>query len=142
MLTNLRRRALHVMLVALLAVLHVNCSKKQTATAAVTNDAATANTSNPASSSTGASTTDLQNYTGRYNINSDEISWAEITVENNRLYGQSSGSPKAELIKQEGDTYKVQGVDATVTFTRNSQQQVTGLLIKSQGYELKGEKAK
>jgi hypothetical protein len=85
---------------------------------------------------------ELQNYSGRYNIDSDQISWAEVTVENNRLFGQSEGSPKAELIKEEGDTYKVQGMDATVTFTRDSQQQVTGMLIKTQGYEIKGEKVK
>jgi hypothetical protein len=111
MLTNLKRIALQLMLIALLVTLHVNCSRKQSATAAVTDADVKENVVNEINTSA----TQLQNYAGRYNINSNEISWAEVTVENNRLYGQSSGNPKTELIKDSGDTYKVQGSDATVT---------------------------
>jgi hypothetical protein len=139
MLTNLKRIASHVLLVVVIATLHVNCSKKQTATAAVTeSNATTASGDNDSATSSSA----LQQYTGRYNINSDQISWAEITVEDNKLYGQSNDSPKAELTRESEDTYKVQGIDATVTFTRDNQQQVKGIVIKTQGYEFTGEKAK
>jgi hypothetical protein len=138
MLTNLKRIALQLMLIALLVTLHVNCSRKQSATAAVTDADVKENVVNEINTSA----TQLQNYAGRYNINSNEISWAEVTVENNRLYGQSSGNPKTELIKDSGDTYKVQGSDATVTFTRDNQQQVNGIVINYQGYEFKGEKVK
>jgi hypothetical protein len=138
MLTNLKRSALYLLLVAIVATTHVNCSKKQTASTSVTSS----NDTEAIAVEDNAPAAELQNYSGRYNIDSDQISWAEVTVENNRLFGQSDGSPKAELIKEEGDTYKVQGMDATVTFTRDSQQQVTGMLIKTQGYEIKGEKVK
>ena len=142
MFTKLKKSTTHLILFLALATLHVHCTKKQVATAANANSTNTTSTSTTASSEGTINATDLQNYTGRYDIESDEISWAEVTVENNKLYGKSNGQPKTELINESGDKFRVQGLDATVTFTRDGQQQITGLVISYQGYEFKGEKVK
>ena len=138
MLTNLKKNAFHLLLLMVLATMHVHCSRKQTATTASTSS------TNPETSTNqiASTATDLQKYAGRYDVQSDEISWAEVTVENNKLYGASEGKLKTELIKESEDKFKVQGLDATITFTRDSQQQVNGLVISYQGYEIKGEKVK
>lgn len=138
MLTNLKKSTLQLLLVVILASLHVHCSRKQTASSATTNSNNTQTTTNQ----TAAPATDLQTYTGRYDIQSDQIGWAEVTVENNKLYGQSEGSPKAELVSEGTDKFKVEGIDATVTFIRDNQQQVSGLVISYEGNEIKGEKVK
>jgi hypothetical protein len=139
MLTTLKKSTTHLFVFLFLATVHVNCTKKQIATAVNTNSTNTTSTDTTASSEGAMDATDLQKYTGRYDIKSGDISWAEITVENNKLYGKSSGQPKTELINESGDKFRVQGLDATVTFTRDGQK-ITGLVISYQGNELKGEK--
>jgi hypothetical protein len=139
MLTNLRKTALYLLVLALMAGILLNCSKKQIASAADTNSNDTEQVVESKESITSAS--DLQKYTGRYDFESDDINWTEITLENDKLYGQSDARPKTELIKESGDTFKVQGMNATVTFTRNGQQ-IKGIVISYDGNEYRGQKVK
>jgi GH35 family endo-1,4-beta-xylanase len=146
MLTNLKKSAAHLLMFLALAIIHVDCTKKQAATTANTTTTTSTTTTTTQGTATGSQsasgTADLQKYTGRYDIASDEIGWAEVTLENNKLYGESEGRPKTELIQEGEDKFRVEGVDATITFTRDNQQQVNGLVISYQGYNIKGEKVK
>jgi hypothetical protein len=137
MLTNLKKITLHLLVLALMASIQLNCSKKQTASAANTISDDTEQVLVSEESIT--SDNDLQKYIGRYDFESDDINWTEITLENDKLYGQSDARPKTELIKESGDTFKVQGMNATVTFTREGHQ-IKGIVISYDGDEYRGQK--
>jgi CubicO group peptidase (beta-lactamase class C family) len=66
----------------------------------------------------------------------------KITVfeEDGTLYGQGTGQPRFKLVPQSGDTYKVEGIDATVTFNRDASGKVTSLVLHQNGRDLPGKR--
>ena len=124
---SLKKQTLKLTLFSVLALGTVNCTKKQVSAT---------------TSSATVTSADYQSYVGRYEFQIDEIKWAEVTLENNRLYGESDSNPKTELINEGKDSFKVEGLDAKVTFTRDSNQKVTGLVLLVQGNEINGKKVK
>lgn len=79
-------------------------------------------------------------YAGTYTFQSSDLSSAEVTVEDGKLYGKVSGQPRVELIPGENtDEFITRSVEATVRFTRNVKQ-VSGITIVYNGQEFSGTK--
>lgn len=54
------------------------------------------------------------------------------------LYGQATGQPKFVLTKQSDLVYAIQGVDATITFVKDSAGKVTSLVLHQNGRDVPG----
>lgn len=61
-----------------------------------------------------------------------------IFEDNGILYGQGTKQPQFELTLQSGMTYKVAGVDATITFVLDSAGRVTSLMLHQGGLDIPG----
>ncbi len=61
-----------------------------------------------------------------------------IFEDNGKLYGQGTKQPQFELTLQSGTTYKVAGVDATITFVLDIAGHVTSLVLHQNGLNLPG----
>jgi serine-type D-Ala-D-Ala carboxypeptidase/endopeptidase len=63
-----------------------------------------------------------------------------ITVfeDNGILYGQATKQPQFELTLRSGTTYKVMGVDATITFVLDGAGHVTSLVLHQNGLDMPG----
>ena len=114
-----------------LAVFTVNCAKKQVSqsTADGQNQQTAGNTS-----------MDFNAYVGKYKMNENNLD-ADVTVENNRLYGQVKGRPKVELKPDGKDTFSVPTLGSSkVIFKRDANQKVNGLVLYYNGEEISAEK--
>jgi serine-type D-Ala-D-Ala carboxypeptidase/endopeptidase len=65
-----------------------------------------------------------------------------IFEDNGKLYGQGTKQPQFELTLESGTTYKVMGVDATITFVRDSAGHVTSLVLHQNGLNIPGKLVK
>jgi CubicO group peptidase (beta-lactamase class C family) len=61
-----------------------------------------------------------------------------IFEDNGILYGQGTKQPQFKLTLQSGTTYKVAGVDATITFVLDSAGQVTSLVLHQNDLDIPG----
>ncbi len=61
-----------------------------------------------------------------------------IFEDNGILYGQGTKQPQFELTLQSGTTYKVAGVDATITFVLDGAGRVTSLVLHQNGLDVPG----
>ena len=85
----------------------------------------------------------LNTYVGTYKMNIDQLDAIEITMEDNQLYGTASGQPKRRIQLESKDTFTVEDLDnVKLTFKRDTNQEVTGLVLFYEGQELNGEKVK
>lgn len=75
-------------------------------------------------------------YVGIYQLSSAFA--ITIFEENGRLYGQATKQPQFELTLQSGTTFKVAGVDATITFVLDSAGHVTALVLHQNGLNMRG----
>ncbi|HEX3458274.1 MAG TPA: serine hydrolase [Candidatus Baltobacteraceae bacterium] len=75
-------------------------------------------------------------YVGVYQLSPTFV----ITIfdDNGALYGQATKQPQFELTLQSGTTYKVRGVDATITFVLDSAGHVTSLMLHQNGVSMPG----
>ncbi|MBW8685292.1 serine hydrolase [Chitinophaga rhizophila] len=80
----------------------------------------------------------LQEYTGEYNLfpNFSIV----MSVKDNMLMGKPTGQSESPLFPEKEDFFFLKVVDAQVRFTRNEQQQVTGLILYQNGRETPGKK--
>lgn len=81
-------------------------------------------------------------YEGKYKMQADDFDFVTVTMENGKLYGQASRLPKTELKYLRKDAFNIERIDATVTFTRNSQQQIDGVRVIYNGKQVVGQKVK
>lgn len=70
-------------------------------------------------------------YTGMYAFDTGTV--VMIRREGTRLYGQSAGQPKSELIPLSDNEFYVQEEDALVSFVKNDSGQVTHMLFNQKG---------
>lgn len=84
---------------------------------------------------------DFEKYVGRYHIQDTDFQYATVTVEDGKLYGQPQGQERVELVprEQEGHFY-IPSMDITVQFTRDDQDEVSGVTIVTNEGTLRGEK--
>ncbi len=71
----------------------------------------------------------LESYAGRYLL--DGRTLVIISKEGDKLMGQPSGSPKAELIPQSDTTFFVKEANSDVTFERDEKGNIVRLAIKT-----------
>lgn len=82
----------------------------------------------------------LDGYTGEYEVSPT----FKVTVFKigERLMGQATGQPAFELLAEGDDRFFVREVDARLTFSKDEQGQVTGLVINQGGRKVPGKKVK
>lgn len=79
-------------------------------------------------------------YVGEYEVSSSfKVS---VYKEGNKLMTQATNQPAFELFSEGPDKFFLRAVDAKVSFTRDGQGQVTGLVIRQGGREIPGKKTK
>ncbi len=147
-----------LVIVILLALAGTNCARKTSQTGSApssTNSPAATGTSSdnsqPSSTATTSgntasspSTKEYAAYAGRYKMESDEVGYLNVVLEDNKLYGYPDNQPKTEIKYESKDRFNFETPrgSGTVTFTRDSQQQITGMIVMVNGNALKGEKVK
>jgi CubicO group peptidase (beta-lactamase class C family) len=80
----------------------------------------------------------LQQFTGRYEL--ANIGVLTISTENDKLWAQPNGQPKAELFAMAEDEFFVKVVDARVKFVRDEKGEINQLIVIQNGQEVKGKK--
>ncbi len=151
----MKKTILPFLLLALIAGGNLHCTRKGTPTVSVSTDASPSvssgasnasvgNTGSAANSPVVAPTSEYPAYVGRYKMQSDDLPYITILIEDNRLYGQADNQPKAEISYESRDhfTFQIPNASGTVIFNRDSGQQVTGMTVVVNGYEVKGAKIK
>ncbi len=145
-----------LVIVILLALTGTNCTRKASQTASTPSStnaptgAAGTSADNTSTATTSGNTTstpstgEYAGYVGRYKMESDEVGYLNVVLEDNKLYGYPDNQPKTEIKYESKDRFNFQTprVSGTVTFTRDSQQQVSGMVVMVNGNALKGEKVK
>jgi CubicO group peptidase (beta-lactamase class C family) len=82
----------------------------------------------------------LNAFTGAYRESAEET--LTIRREGTHLFGQDTGNPQFELYPISADTFVVKAFDARVTFLRNAEGTVTGLVYRFGGEETRIEKVR
>lgn len=114
-----------------LAVFTMNCAKKQVIQSS-------ANGQNQ--QAVGSTEIDYNAYVGKYKMNENNLD-ADVTLENNRLYGQVKGRPKTELKPDGKDTFSIPILGSSkVIFKRDANQKVSGLILYYNGEEISANK--
>jgi hypothetical protein len=73
----------------------------------------------------------LEPYVGEYQIAPNLV--LVITLENGKLMGQISTQPKLELFAESETEFFIKTVNAQITFVKNAQGEVTGLVLRQGG---------
>lgn len=80
----------------------------------------------------------LNAYVGEYEIAANQL--VTITREGNRLFGEMTGQPKVEIFPASETHFIIKTVEADLTFVKDTQGQVTGLILRLNEREMKGRK--
>ncbi len=127
----MRKYIIKLCLLVFLAVFIMNCAKKQVSQS-------TADGQNQ--QTVGSTAIDFNAYVGKYKMTQNNLD-ADVTVENNRLYGQVKGRPKTELKPDGKDTFSVPTLGSSkVIFKRDANQKVSGLVLYYNGEEITADK--
>ena len=78
----------------------------------------------------------LNRYVGRYELAPNFI--ITVTNENNRLMAQATSQPKLELFAESETEFFYRAVDAQITFERDAQGRVTGMVLHQNGRHVPG----
>lgn len=79
-------------------------------------------------------------YAGEYELAPGFV--LTITREQDQLFGQATGQGKAEMFPESETKFFLKVVKADVTFVKNEQGQVTGLVLSQNGQQIPGKKIK
>jgi CubicO group peptidase (beta-lactamase class C family) len=79
----------------------------------------------------------LDDYVGNYRLSEDFV--IAVTRDDDRLFAQATGQPKAELFPESETDFFLKVVDAQVTFVRNEAGKVTHLVLHQGGVDQKAE---
>jgi hypothetical protein len=79
-------------------------------------------------------------YVGQYQLGPDVV--ISITSVADKLFGEMPGQPKVELSPQSESRFSVKGTNLHVTFVRNKEGQMTGLVLHQNGRDLEAKKIK
>lgn len=82
----------------------------------------------------------LQDYVGEYEL-TPQLSIV-VTVEDGALFGQGTGQPRIPLLAESETEFFASAVDAEVTFQRDEEGQVIGLIVHQEGQEMVGRKVR
>jgi aminopeptidase N len=82
----------------------------------------------------------LKDYVGQYELSRDFI--ISITHSNGHLYAENAGQQRVEIFAESGDVFFFKAVDAQITFTRDENGEVTGLILYDGHRETLARKAK
>jgi aminopeptidase N len=69
----------------------------------------------------------LEDYAGQYELSHDFI--ITITHSNGHLYAENAGQQRVEIFAESSDVFFFKAVDAQITFTRDENGKVTGLIL-------------
>ena len=73
----------------------------------------------------------LQEYLGKYELAPDFI--LRVFMEEGKLYTQATGQGRIEIIPVEVDEFKIQGIDAKLTFNRDEERTIESLTLHQNG---------
>lgn len=79
-------------------------------------------------------------YVGEYEVSASFI--VKVFKEGDKLMTQATGQPSLELFSEGPDRFSLRGVDAKVSFVKDSQGVVTSLMIHQGGKDVPGKKIK
>ena len=79
-------------------------------------------------------------YAGEYDFGQNRI--IRITKEGDKLFGESSRTPKSEMFPESETKFFLKGADVKFVFLRDDAGKVTGLILYANGQEMKGNKVK
>jgi CubicO group peptidase (beta-lactamase class C family) len=82
----------------------------------------------------------FDSYVGEYEVSPTFI--VKVFKEGEKLMGQATGQPAAELFREGENKFFLKVVDARVTFVKDDKGQVTGLVIHQGGQDMPGKKIK
>jgi hypothetical protein len=124
----MRKYNIIVYILIYLAAFTLSCTKKQVSQSTTDGQ------------STSSTAVDYNAYVGTYKMNQDNLD-ANVTFENNRLYGQVKGRPKTELKPDGKDTFSIPLIGGSkVVFRRDTNQKVNGLVLYYNGEEITADK--
>lgn len=79
-------------------------------------------------------------YVGQYELEPDFI--ISITKENDRLFAQATGQPKAEIYPESETKFFLKVVDVQITFVKNEKGEITQLILHQAGEDQPAKKIK
>lgn len=80
----------------------------------------------------------LEKYVGQYQVSEDFF--VSVMAENGKLMVQATNQPKVELLAQSSEDFTVQGTPIKLTFVKDAQGQVTGMVIHQGGQDIPAKK--
>ena len=82
----------------------------------------------------------LERYVGAYQLTPQLA--MNVTLENNRLFGQIAAQPKLEFFAESETDFFLKVVNAQITFVKNAQGEVTGMVFRQGGSDIPAQKVK
>ncbi|OEJ98932.1 serine hydrolase [Flavivirga aquatica] len=80
----------------------------------------------------------LKQYVGKYELHPSFI--IEITLNNNKLFGQATGQPKFEMFAENESTFFLKVVPAIINFNKKDDGSIKSLILHQNGKDIEGKK--